>query len=104
MFGYISKKITQYGNGYSIYMRTKLNDLSVSIYISPNEMKNYRLRRELIDVLDNIENFEDVNVYFIPESIEPVTLPSGKQVYQIKISNLHNLRFVGTVKKDHQAK
>lgn len=106
MYGYISKNIRPYGTkepfGYGIYMGTKLNDLSVSIYVSPNQMKNYRLRRELIDVLENKENFEDICAYFVPESIELVTLPSGIQSYQIKISNLHNLRFVGTIKKTHE--
>lgn len=106
MYGYISKNIKSYGTkepfGYGIYMSTKLNDLSVSIYISPDQMKNYRLRRELIDVLKNSQKFEDICVYFVPDSIERVTLSSGKQAYQIKIANLNNLRFVGTIKKTHE--
>lgn len=105
MYGYISRNIKQYGTkepfGYGIYMNTKLNDLSVSIYISSDEIKNYRLRRELIDVLKDSQHFENICAYFIPESIELVTLPSGKPAYKIKIANLRNLRFVGTAKKTH---
>lgn len=99
MFGYISTDIKEYGAGYLISMMSKLNKFSVSIYISPVAIKNYRRRRELTDILDNIKNFEDVNAYFIPESIELVTRPSGKPSYQIKISNLQNLRLVGSVKE-----
>ncbi|WP_434779314.1 hypothetical protein [Neisseria sp. Ec49-e6-T10] len=98
MYGYISKNIKSYGKGYSIYMGAKINERSVSIYISSEQITNYRSRRELIDVLENANKFDKINAYFIPDAIELVTTPSGKEVYQIRIADLRNLRLVGTVK------
>ena len=94
------RKIKKYGNNYSIELQSKcLKDkLSFFIYLKPEVIENYRLKRDIIGrleyLIDLIDNKKDLNnkeraiCYFVKTYPELSTQPFNR--YDIPIDNLYH--------------
>lgn len=103
LFGRISSEygIKRYGAGFRIKFVEKINKMGVTIYISPEQIRSYRHRNALIDILNNHEKFESLTAYFIPKPniVIEYEFDSGWREIQITISDLNFFRLIGTPKK-----
>ncbi|MDO1509520.1 MULTISPECIES: hypothetical protein [unclassified Neisseria] len=103
LFGQLSNNngIKKYGTGFRVKFWAKINELAVTIYISPEQIREYRHRNALLDILNNHEKFESLTAYFIPKPniVTEYKFDSGWKEIQITISDLNFFRLIGTPKK-----
>lgn len=67
----------------------KINGKTVSLYISPEQINQYRNRRELLDIINHDKAFSTITAYFKPTKYE-----FNNDSCQVIIENLANLVFI----------
>ena len=106
LFGWIGQnsqgkyKIKRYGNGFKIQFATKYEHreygkLPITAYISQQQIAEYRYKKQILDVLNNAQDFAKLTLYVIPESINIHEYDNGGFEAQLLISDLDTFRFIG---------
>lgn len=93
-FGWINKNIKRYKTGFKIYLISKINNHSVSLYIPSIQIDKYKHRKHILDILEKKDTFSKITAYFIFDSIDLVHLQSGIYEYQITIHDLSKFSLV----------
>lgn len=81
-----TKYIKKYGSGFKLFFLGKINKKTVSIYISPEQINQYRNRNEILDIINKSDSFSSITAYFITD-----TYGLMNDSYQIILDDLSNL-------------
>ena len=84
-----TNQIKKYGKGFKVIFLAKINGKTVSLYISPEQINQYRNRRELLDIINHDKAFSTITAYFKPTKYE-----FNNDSCQVIIENLANLVFI----------
>lgn len=91
LFGWVN--IKRYGTGFKVFFKQKYEKHTITIYISSEQIDAYRHKRQLLDVLNHVDEFKYLTAYVVPNEIQPY-----QDSLQIMVTNLDYLRFIPTMK------
>lgn len=97
--GLIKSSIKKYNEGFRIFFRARIKNIPVRLYVSNDQVKAYRHKNELLDVLKNSESLGNITAYFIPSKFE-LKQHNGNQYYELIIDDLSKLLFLGDVENN----
>lgn len=73
-FSYI-KEVQLFGEGFKLSFNLKIDKKPVSLYIDGEQIRNYRHRNYLKDIVQNLPHRQplkdDIRAYFVPHDIRP---------------------------------